>query len=258
MLRYLTSKHKDRKVDLGSVPRGSLHHGREDIAEQFTSQKQEHVAELVHITAKQKSENRTGSCQADIHSDPPATHNFLQPDPNSYMIHNLLKQHPLSEDKSSKHEPVRAISDSIHTTAQLALLAFEYLEHLNFDSVGSDHSVDGQSFTCHMPYLCEEVEEVGNLLGPICVSRLLVLRIKSGDSEVVFFMMTSDLRSWWWLLYDICNPRCSCSQSCSRGSFLPVGCPGSPNEGSLICLLCMFLPCGVERTCTLTGKAFYL
>lgn len=174
------------------------------------------VAEVFHIMAKQKPESTTRSCQADIHPDPPATHNFLPPDPNSSMIHILPKQHPLPENKSSKHESVRAISDSIHTTAQLALLPFEHLEHLNLDSVVSD----GQSSTCHMPYPCEEVEEVGILLGLFCVSRLLVLMIKSGDSEVVSLVMTSDL-------YNVCNATCSCWQPCPRGSFLPVCCPGT-------------------------------
>lgn len=154
---------------------------------------------------------------------PPVTHNFLQPDPNSYMIHNLPKQHLLPENKSSKHEPVRAVSDSIHTTAQLALLPFEHLEHLNLDLVGSDHSIDGQSSTCHMPYPCEEVEEVGILLGLFCVSCLLVLMTKSGGSEVVSLVMTSNL-------YNVCNPRCSCWQPCARGSFLPVCCPGQPSH----------------------------
>lgn len=71
MVEYLTNKRKDRDRSWLTVPGGPLHHGREDIAEQFTSQKQEHVEELVHIMAKQKSESTMGSCQADIHPDPP-------------------------------------------------------------------------------------------------------------------------------------------------------------------------------------------
>lgn len=94
------------------------------------------MLEVVHIMAEQKSESMTGSYQADIHPDPPAT-NCLQPGPTSYMAHNLSKQYRLPENRCSMHESVWGISDSDHNTAQLALLPSGHLEHLDLDLVGS-------------------------------------------------------------------------------------------------------------------------
>lgn len=88
--------------------------------------------------------------------------------------------------------------------------------HKELDSAGSVQCADGSDHLVHVSNW--------RRCTFYCSLTHLPLVMKAKDSEAVSLMVASGLRSWRFLC-KVCNRRCACLQSGSRGSLLLVCCP---------------------------------